>query len=141
VPGGSSIAWLRLHLGDRVLNKSEDAVEVNGEGIPPLIVRHGLDRFVIGRPHTVVGDEDIQPAEPLNSRAHQCRCGAHTRKVAFQSDATILAALADQPLGLGFRLPVIESNVGASSHEHPHSCRTDTTRSPGDQGHPVGQRK
>ena len=61
---------LRLHLRDGVLDESEDAVEIYGHGLAPLLGRHFVNRRVVGRPDAVISHQNVQPAKAGEGGCH-----------------------------------------------------------------------
>ena len=41
--GRGILAWLPLHLSDRMLHQAENAFQVDGQGAGPLVLRHAID--------------------------------------------------------------------------------------------------
>src|SRR5207248_11548381 len=85
---------------DGALDESEDAVEVDGHGLPPLLGRHFINGRVVGRPDAVVGHENIKPAEAGDGGLHQFLGIFGARKLLLDGEATSLAtAILDDLLG------------------------------------------
>src|SRR5207248_8418030 len=68
---------------DGALDESEDAVEVDGHGLPPLLGRHFINGRVVGRPDAVVGHENIKPAEAGDGDRKSTRLNSSHRTISY----------------------------------------------------------
>ena len=78
---------LLLHLGDRMLDQREDAVQIDGDRAMPLLVGHAVDGRIFGRPDAVIGDQNVEASEGRDRRRHQLLRRCRGRKIALHGTA------------------------------------------------------
>src|SRR5580698_75740 len=125
--------FLFLHLSNGMLNQREDAVQVNRERASPLRIIHLIDRHVLRWPHTVIGNQDVEPPEMLNRARHECSRRLSSRKITGDRGTLVLAQLLDQFISLRLRLLVTEHHPRTRSHEHSYRSRAHAPRTAGDE--------
>src|SRR5580704_6656690 len=103
---GAAGFFLLLHLSNGMLNQREDAVQVNRERAPPLRIIHLIDGHVLRWPHTVIGDQDIEPPEMLHCARYQCPRRLGSREITGDRGTLVPAQLLDQFISLRLRLLV-----------------------------------
>src|SRR5438876_2229767 len=112
---------------------------MDSDGLAPLIVGHLVDRCVLGRPNSVIGDQNVEASELRDARAHQVtrRCRA-SQGYGF-CGAVPFPQFAAQLLGCGCRFFVAEENARPGSNKHTHDRRTNSARTAGDECNTAGE--
>ena len=140
-PAAGPIARLRLHLRDRVLDQTKHGVEIDRECRPPLLIRHLLDGYVFDGPDSVIGHENIDPAEMLGRLGNQHASGIRLIRLLADGMTIRLPTFLGQSLRLRPRLLITEYNLGASRRKKTNRSRADAARTTCDQSNFARERK
>src|SRR5258705_13398174 len=108
-----------------MLKESKNAVEVDGNRAMPLLVGHAVDGCVLGGPDSVIGNQDVEPAERVHRRRNQFLSRRGGGKVRLYSTAIGRAAFADEVLGLRLGRLIIEYHFSSGPSEHPDRSGAD----------------
>src|SRR5215469_3090906 len=130
-------ALLPLHLRHGVLHQGEDAVEVYGYGLVPLLVGHGVDGDVFRRPDTVVADQDIERSEAIDRGLDEPIGIGCSGQIRLHRMANMGSALGNEVFGLRFRLQVVEDDPGSGTNEQANRRRTYSTGPASDECYPA----
>src|SRR5580700_10085633 len=139
VSRGRTRSRLRFHLRCRVLDQAKYGVKVNRQSGTPLLVRHFLDGNVLGRPHPVIGDEDVEASEMLDRLPHQSPSRFSTRQVAGNGVAVGLTAFLGESFGLFAGFLIAENDFRAGCGEEANCGGADTAGASGDESYFVGE--
>ena len=116
-----------------MFDEAKNAVQIDGNRAPPLLVGHAVDGRIFRRPDAVVGNHDVESSKRGDGRRDQLLRRFRRRKVGLRCPAISRAALADQFIRLRPRRLIVENNLSARRGEHPHRSRADTARASGDE--------
>ena len=82
--GDDPPAALRDHARGRVVNHGINALQVDAHHVVPLAFAQTLNRFVLIIPDARVGDQNVQPAQPLVREFNQLLRLRHFAKVGLK---------------------------------------------------------
>src|SRR5258706_15487744 len=114
MPDGCVMAGLILHMRYGVLGNGEYSIEINGQGVTPLRVRHLVDADVLLRPNAMIDDQNIEPVKALHCGSHQTLGAFRSRQIAGDGMAALGAALPGEALRLFAGFLVVEYDLGSS---------------------------
>src|SRR2546428_5981003 len=89
---------------DRGAAHVEQAVEIGAPGALPLCIGHRGERHVVGRPHPVVHDEDVEPAQGLRCLPHRPPGGRGITEIGLDCYRPLPCLPAPYPLDRCFRI-------------------------------------
>ena len=116
-----------------MLDKREDAVEIDGDRAAPLRILHLFDGLVLRGPDAVIGDKNVQASETVNRAHHQVPRRLCAGEIAGDCGTVVRAECLHQFIGLRFRFLVAENNSRARCYEHSHRSRADAPRTASDE--------
>ena len=75
-----------------MFDEGEDAIQVDGDSISPLLRRHFVDGDIFGGPDAVVGYEDVQTTEAGYRGCNQWFGSVCSSEITLHSNTGVLAA-------------------------------------------------
>ena len=122
-----------------MLHQPENCIEVDGQCVAPLLIGQLIDGRVIGRPHAVVSNENIELSKALDGCLDQFSRVGRSIQINLHRRTVGLAALAHQLLRHFLRLLIVEQNFGPGSDKHHDRCGSNATGAASDKGDLVGE--
>src|SRR5262249_91580 len=141
VTRGLPVPGLLLHHGNRALDQGKNTIEIYRNRFLPLPVWQGIDGLIFRWPDSVVGDQNINPAELGDGCRDRFRSCFRSGEIAGERNTAFRAQFAAETCCLLTCFLVGENNSSTGFNKRTHGSGPDPTRSAGNQGNTIFKRQ
>src|SRR5579885_2801517 len=111
-----------------MFHQGENGIEIDGKRSAPVLVAHLVNSEVLVRPDSMIGNQNVEPAESADGGLNKLLCRFSSFQIAGDSSASLLAALTYQLRRRRLGFLIVEQSACPGFDEHPRRGRAKSAR-------------